>query len=345
MTVPLLAVAAGAGLTLYLTVRIRTWAQIRLLDVPNERSSHVQPTPRGGGLAIVAAVLGGTAVYATWSGTWAALGPYVAGGSSIAAISFLDDLRGVAWSVRLLAHTLSALLAVVAYTGWSGAALPLAAPTPAIGTAVSLLWIVGLTNAYNFMDGIDGIAASQAVVAGGGWLCIGLLLGRPEVAVTGALVAGASAGFLYHNWPPARIFMGDVGAAFLGYTFAVLPLLAGAADPRVLLAGLLLVALFIFDTLFTFVRRLLAGEAVLRAHRSHLYQRLTRSGATHGAVTLGYAAAAAFLTGVAMVVLVVPASGVLLASAAAILAAGALWFSVVRHERRWQARTRRMGLS
>ena len=160
-----------------------------------------------------------------------------------------------------------------------------------VGGIITFLWIVGLTNAYNFMDGIDGIAGGQAVVAGLGWATIGWLNNVPLVFALGLFICASSLGFLGHNWPPAHIFMGDVGSAFLGYTFAILPLLHNNATMP--LVGLLLVWPFVFDTVFTFVRRLLKGENVFSAHRSHLYQRLVIAGYSHQRVALTYIGLAA----------------------------------------------------
>jgi UDP-N-acetylmuramyl pentapeptide phosphotransferase/UDP-N-acetylglucosamine-1-phosphate transferase len=158
---------------------------------------------------------------------------------------------------------------------------------------VGLVWIVGLCNAYNFMDGIDGIAAAQAIVAGAGWAWLGWRGGDAMTALAGALIAGASLGFLFFNWPPAKVFMGDAGAAFLGFTFAALTVLALTQSLERAAAGALFVWPFLFDTTFTLVRRLVRGENVLRAHRSHLYQRLVARGWSHARVTMLYAALAA----------------------------------------------------
>jgi UDP-N-acetylmuramyl pentapeptide phosphotransferase/UDP-N-acetylglucosamine-1-phosphate transferase len=155
-----------------------------------------------------------------------------------------------------------------------------------------MIWIVGLTNAYNFMDGSDGIAGAQALVAGASWACLGWLAGLPTLAGLGLLLAGGSLGFLLHNWPPARIFMGDVGSAFLGYSFAILPLLALAGQRSLAAAspvlGLLPVWPFVFDASFTFLRRLRHGENVFAAHRTHLFQRLLIAGFSHRFVLLLY---------------------------------------------------------
>ncbi len=128
----------------------------------------------------------------------------------------------------------------------------------------------------------------QAVIAGLGWLAMGQLVGQPLVSLVGVLVAGSSLGFLGHNWPPARIFMGDVGSAFLGFTLATLAVLSGLADARLPFAGVLALWPFVFDTAFTLLRRWRRGENIFAAHRSHLYQRLVIAGWRHRDVTLLY---------------------------------------------------------
>src|SRR6185436_11775719 len=130
-----------------------------------------------------------------------------------------------------------------------------------LGFTITFFWIVGLTNAYNFMDGIDGIAGGQALVAGIGWTAIGWLDGQSHIVVFGLLLAATNLGFLFHNWSPARIFMGDVGSAFLGYSFAVLPLMlssqsTGRTGFKLALAAILPVWPFVFDSTFTILRRL-----------------------------------------------------------------------------------------
>ncbi len=256
----------------YLGVAIvRRWAERRqILDIPNERSSHTRPTPRGGGLAIVLVVLVGWLVALSLSRV---LGRgtdliYVVGAAFIAAVSWLDDLRSLSNRVRFGTHILAALLAIWAFGYWTEITVPIIGllRLGLLGLPITFLWIVGLTNAYNFMDGIDGIAGGQAVVAGLGWAVLGWLTAQPLVGMLGVLLAAASLGFLGHNWPPARIFMGDVGSAFLGYTFAVLAVAAAQRDARLALAGLLFVWPFVFDATFTFLRRLRNGrERLCRA--------------------------------------------------------------------------------
>jgi UDP-N-acetylmuramyl pentapeptide phosphotransferase/UDP-N-acetylglucosamine-1-phosphate transferase len=157
---------------------------------------------------------------------------------------------------------------------------------------ISILWIAGMTNAYNFMDGIDGLAAIQAVTGAGAWAFAGWFMGRPDVTAVGVLIGCASLGFLAHNWHPARLFMGDVGSAFLGYSLAVLTVIAAAERPVALLAGAVVLWPFVFDPIYTILRRAVRRENLLVAHRSHLYQRLVATGWTHRMVSLLYGAIA-----------------------------------------------------
>lgn len=279
---------------------IRHWTEKRhILDIPNERSSHTAPTPRGGGLAIVLlTVLSAWALYlsgvASISGR--ALAVFTVGGSAIAAVSWVDDIRSLPNRVRFGIHSLGAILVLVFLGPWLVIDCPPFGSIPVgwWGIPLTFLWIVGLTNAYNFMDGIDGIAGAQAALAGMGWAIVGGIYSQPLVALLGVLLCGSSLGFLCHNWAPARIFMGDVGSAFLGYTFAVLPVLFSASGGvpdhpgAAPLLGVLLVWPFFFDAFYTFLRRLARRENVFAAHRSHLYQRLVIAGYSHRTVASLY---------------------------------------------------------
>lgn len=322
---------------------LRRWAERReIFDVPNERSSHTRPTPRGGGLAIVVVTLAGWLIFDRTSLDYWPLWPYVCGALLIAAISWLDDLRTVPTLIRFAVHGLAAALAILSFGYWHATSIPLFNQLSLgwLGWPLTFLWIVGLTNAYNFMDGIDGIAGTQAVVVGIGWSLLGYVAGQPHLMTLSLMLTGACLGFLWHNWPPARIFMGDVGSAFLGYTFAVLPLMTAHvphADSRLALIGALLLWPFIFDSVFTFIRRALRGENVFAAHRSHLYQRLVISGRTHLFVTTLYGALA--LVGVALALAWWRGWA---GSQAAImvllpLLCLSLWLYVVRHERKHAA--------
>lgn len=277
---------------------IRRWSIRRqILAIPNERSSHEIPTPVGGGLAIVVitAVIWLSSLWLLQTDSWLRMVFPVLGATLIAAVGWLDDMQPVSSRVRFGIHSLAALFAIFAYGAWQQVAIPFVGSFSIgwLGYGITFLWIVGLTNAYNFMDGIDGLAGGQGVVAGIGWLILGQMTGSELVSFLGIGVAAANLGFLGFNWPPARIFMGDVGSGFLGYLFAVLPMMILASDVPSLIPGGLLLWPFIFDTGFTFCRRLMRRENVFAAHRSHLYQRLIICGYSHQFVALLYIGLAA----------------------------------------------------
>ncbi len=270
--------------------------QRKLLDIPNERSSHTTPTVRGGGLIIVLICLTAYTLYTffvTENFQWS----YLIGASLIALISWLDDLYSISFGWRFLVHTLSASIIILTIGHFQAIYAPFFGKINfgLAGAVVTFLWIVWMTNAYNFMDGIDGIAGMQAVTAGIGWLAIGNLFDMSSTSFYGGVIAFSSLGFLIHNWQPAKIFMGDVGSAFLGYSFAVLPFLSIQEwDENIInqlylpIIAVLLVWFFVFDTIFTFLRRIFKGEKVWVAHRGHIYQKLVIEGFSHQATTILY---------------------------------------------------------
>lgn len=276
------ALAAAAS---YLLVGLtRRWLLSRsILDIPNQRSSHAVPTPRGGGLAVVALVLLTALVWSALTQNWRQGLVFSAAGLVIAVVGWLDDVRSLPARLRFLVQGLAALLCVFGLGYFRSIDIPLLGELRLgwVGLPITILWIVGLTNAFNFMDGLDGITGGVAAAAGLGWALLSALTPglRSDLAFWLALVtAAASIGFLGHNWHPARIFIGDVCSTFLGFTFAVLPLLPAGGEGDALLAGTAMLWAYILDTGLTFLRRLLQGEHVFSAHRTHLYQRLFISG-------------------------------------------------------------------
>ena len=258
-----------------------------LLDIPNERSSHSQPIVRGAGLAIVLTVLIG---YIVSSGSKTSLA-YAAAAAGIAVVSFIDDLRSIPFFPRLIVHFAAATALVYWCGGYPGITLPVTGSTLDFGlpgVVLTILFIVWMTNAFNFMDGIDGLAGTQGVGAGVGWMLIGIASDQPAMALVGALVAGACLGFLLFNWQPASVFMGDVGSTFLGFTLASVPLITAETTAPARNEGFLLAAaflwLFLFDSVFTRLRQVLKLRPFWRAHREHIYQQIVVSGATHGSV-------------------------------------------------------------
>ena len=272
---------------------IRSYAERRrIIDHPNERSSHSMPTPRGGGLAIVILVLGTGLWFASEAG-WSRSLIYVACGAVIAYLGWRDDIRSLSSRVRLAVQALVAIISIVGLGYFKAVTIPMFGELQlgVVGIMITFLWIMGLTNAYNFMDGIDGMAGGVAFAGGVGWMLLsfntGYLVNSFAFWVAVA-IAASSLGFLAHNWSPAKIFMGDVASTFLGYSFAVLPLIAIDKEGDSLMLGTLLMWTFIMDAGITFIQRLVKREAVFSAHRSHLYQRLIKRGYTHAAISSLY---------------------------------------------------------
>lgn len=265
----------------------------RLLDIPNERSSHTRPTPRGGGLIIVLICLSFYVLYTNFAAgdfVW----QYFVGALLIAVISWLDDLYSISSLWRILIHAAAAFLIVQTLneTSFLESSRHETDSIRIAGLCAAFLWTVWLTNAYNFMDGIDGIAGAQAACAGVGWLFIGKFLHLETVGIFGGALAVSALGFLIFNRHPAKVFMGDVGSAFLGFSFAALPLMAAKKTSGGLFSwlfiGAALVWLFFFDTAITLFRRILKRENFWQAHRTHVYQQLVVSGFSHTTVAALY---------------------------------------------------------
>ena len=277
-----------------LTAGARAYALRRaLIDVPNERSSHTEPTPRGGGLSIaITLVLGlaalGVSGVLSLNIVWALIG----GGALVAGIGWMDDHRHVAPRWRILVHVIAAIWALY----WLGDLSEITVAGSSwklswLGSLLAVIFIVWLINLYNFMDGIDGLAGVEAVTAGFGGAALLWWAGAPGLAMAAALLAAASGGFLRWNWPPAKIFMGDIGSGLLGYCFATLALAGEQNGALPATAWLLLLGVFLMDATFTLIHRVIRGEQWYTAHRSHAYQRLVQLGYSHRQVTARVAAA------------------------------------------------------
>lgn len=251
--------------------------------LPDERSLHVRPTPSGGGLAVVAALL--LADLALRFGAadgapepWLLPHPNLAAAVLLlAAISWADDRRPLAPALRLLVHAGAAFLAL-------GAGVTLGAGL--LAQAATLLLILWCINLFNFMDGMDGFAGGMAVIGFGALGLFARGAGAAPLALACFVAAAAFAGFLVWNFPPARIFLGDVGSAPLGFlaaAFSLWGISAGAFAPAV---PLLIFAPFWVDATLTLLRRLARRERVWQAHRTHAYQRLALAGWGHRRTTL-----------------------------------------------------------
>ncbi|GAC1347240.1 MAG: MraY family glycosyltransferase [Acetobacteraceae bacterium] len=273
---------------------VRAMIGVGVLDRPDARKVHSRAIPKGGGVGVVAAFLVGIAVlYARAEFSRIAdayfLGVILAA-TAIAVIAFLDDLNDWPFTIKLGAQLGAALVAVVSGLVIGSVNLPLIGPVALgwAGVPLTLLWILFTTNAMNFIDGLNGLAAGVAVIACAVLAGIAASVGGWFVYFASLLLASGLLGFLPFNFPRARIFMGDVGSQFCGFVLAVLTVVAGrfqGVELSVLLVPVLLFGV-LYDVAFTLVRRWFAGDAVTEAHRSHLYQIAHRSGLSATSVTL-----------------------------------------------------------
>ena len=256
--------AIGTGLARRLAIRFNFY------DEPNDRSSHFVPTPRLGGAAIALSALAGWTILIARADAppWHAA---LAAGAALASLTGLvDDFRNLPPATKFIGELIAVALPVAALAaGASGLSLLLLA-----GAA---LFAVSYINFFNFMDGVDGLAATVAALSAAGFAMLAAAAQDSSIMWLALAVSAAACGFLVHNYPPATIFMGDGGSLFLGFALAMLALavtLAGVSWT----ASIAVLTPFLFDTVFTLMRRARRGETLWKAHRSHLYQRLLQSG-------------------------------------------------------------------
>ena len=278
---------------LYLVSAVLSWAMVgwlrqrfsqQWLDIPNERSSHKQPTPRGGGLGFIVAfgvssVLAAAIGVVPWShlAFWGVLLP-------LAAIGLADDKWTISAKIRYLVQLSAASLALFFYpafpqpwlTAWGSGG-------QAIAIALTVVGMTAIVNFYNFMDGLDGLVAGCAAVQ---LIFLGIYFQEPLPG----LLAAALVGFLYWNWSPAKIFMGDVGSTVLG-AFVAIALLGCGGSTAEAWSALAIALPLVGDAIFTLCVRLGRGENIFQAHRCHIFQRLQQFGWSHQRVTLTYLAA------------------------------------------------------
>jgi len=272
----LAAVTCGAFVTAAEPVTVPLLRRMAAIDQPGVRSSHTVPTPRGGGAPIAIALAGAALLLRTPVAL-----AFAAGVAAFAAVGFADDLTGLPAGRRLALQAGGGLA-----LGWV-LADEAGRPVLVVAAMAVLLsvWITGYVNAFNFMDGINGISGVHALLGGAAFTCIGLWRRDDILATAGAGIAAGAAAFLPWNAGRARVFLGDVGSYALG---AALALLAARAvlrgiPPEAALGPL---ALYLADTAWTLQRRIRAGEPWLQAHRTHAYQRLCDAGWSHQRVTL-----------------------------------------------------------
>ncbi len=273
-----------------LTHRVWRYAQYRLLDLPNDRSSHIQPTPRGGGLAIVVC-FGVTLAGLFWGGLLPQpLALALAGLVPLSVIGFVDDHGHVPARWRFLVQAVAVIWALIWIGGMERIEVAGSAYTIGwMGDFLAALFMLWMLNLFNFMDGIDGIAGVETVtVSLSAMVLMSFSIGTslPAEAYVALVLAAATSGFLVWNWPPAKIFMGDVGSGVLGFTLALLALWSAQHHALSLTVWLILAAVFLVDATLTLMIRIRQGERWYEAHRSHAYQHAARRWSSHRKVTL-----------------------------------------------------------
>lgn len=277
-------------LSCLLTGVMRRYALMaNLLDIPNSRSSHTIPTPRGGGVAFVVCFL--LALFLlriqnqlTSNLCLIFLGP----GLVVALLGFLDDKYHLPAMYRLMGHFAMAALAVLLLDNFAD--MPFFSSHPGwlwASQSLAVLYLVWVLNLFNFMDGIDGLAAAETICIGVGGSVLYFLQGDTALLVVPLVLAAAVGGFLIWNFPPARIFMGDAGSGFLGFAVGVLSLQAAIYQQQLFWCWFILGGVFFTDATLTLIQRGLRGSKLLEAHRSHAYQHAVRACGKHWPVTVG----------------------------------------------------------
>ena len=340
---PLVLAAIAAALSLLATPTVRALARrLGAVDAPGPRRLHVHPTPRLGGLAVLAAVAGTLTLDHFAGGTAVTLlappgrSPLLllAGFAVVLATGVMDDLRALPVAPKLALQILAATLALAGGYALAGFTNPFTGrwlDLRHLGGVLTVVWIVGITNAINLIDGLDGLAAGAGAIACGALCLVCLAEGRHEAASLWAALGGGMAGFLVYNFPPASIFLGDTGSLLIGYAMAVLALasLAKGATAVVVLAPVLALGLPVADMALAVLRRLFTTGVggIARADQQHIHHRLVSDGMSHrGAVLLLYGVCVALgAVAVLAVVATRPATIAAVAIAALAIVVTARW--------------------
>lgn len=319
------AVASGAA---------RTWLQSRAPDLPNARSSHSKPIPRGGGIGFIPVILVALVLVALLlpeDATLPAFAAGIAGAVAVAAVSFADDLRPLSGRIRFGVQAAAVALVLAFWPGDAilGADVPVVLDRLVVG--VAWLWFINL---FNFMDGIDGLAASEAGVVSAGIVLVAVAGSAVAIlpALPAVIVGAGAVGFLRLNWPPAKVFMGDIGSITTGFLLGWL--LLAVADAGYLAAAAILPLVFVLDATTTLVLRILRGERPGEAHRDHAYQRAVDRGVPHAVVTSAVIVAGLGLIGLAIWSINAPGPALAAAGSLAALLVLALRFGWPPFQRR-----------
>ena len=264
-----------------------------IIDEPNQRSSHEEPTPRGGGMAIVFTFVLFMFVVRRHLG----IGPnyfwgLIINASLIAGLGFLDDLYTLRQLPRMVGWVVIALNSISYGIEINSISIPVLGLIEfgVLSPLITFLWLIGMTNFYNFMDGIDGIAGCEALIVSGFLAGIAFMSGNTFIFAASVIVFGAVLGFLPHNFPKAKLFMGDGGSNFLGFIFASMAVIGSQNQSGYIpfLIPVIILSMFLLDAMITLIKRIPKGKEWLEPHRDHLYQRLVKLGYSHVQVTMLY---------------------------------------------------------
>jgi UDP-N-acetylmuramyl pentapeptide phosphotransferase/UDP-N-acetylglucosamine-1-phosphate transferase len=286
-------------LTIFATSALVAWAslyplsmlgrRLKVMDIPGERSSHSVPVPRTGGTGVLLGAMVGVLLFCRMGpGLTVAMGL----GGAVVLMSLLDDIFTLPSLPRFLIHILSASLCIyLIRLNVPRLGLPYLQEIPWlafsrwVGIVVGVFFVVAFLNIFNFMDGINGISASQGMFGAAGLTVLLSMHAQSNSALIAAAIAGGCVGFFPHNFPKARTFLGDIGSTGIGFALAMLTIIGASQTSIPWVAYLLLFAVYIYDGAFTIIKRTLHGENPTKAHREHHYQLLIRSGWSHSAVT------------------------------------------------------------
>ncbi|ADP80295.1 glycosyl transferase [Pseudofrankia inefficax] len=281
--------------------------RLSVLDVANERTLHTRPTPRGGGAAVVLGLFSGVVFTVLTSGRASApdLLPMTLAVTLFGLLGLAEDVGGDIGGIAPLRRLALQALAAAALTAMTVVSVAIGAGRPGLGmvaaaVVIGPVWITGFVNAFNFMDGVNGISATQATVAGVGYALVGTVHHSPPLVAGGTVLAGAALGFAPFNMPRALVFLGDVGSYAIGGAIAALALQAAVSGVPVE-AVAAPVVLYLADTATTLVRRIRTGERWYLPHRGHAYQRLVTAGWSHTTVAGYTGVLAAFCAGLGLV--------------------------------------------
>jgi UDP-N-acetylmuramyl pentapeptide phosphotransferase/UDP-N-acetylglucosamine-1-phosphate transferase len=256
------------------------FSKLGFIDIPNERSSHDTPKPRAGGIAIILGVVSGSIWFFAAEGVHLPWTFWIAS-FIVAALGIVDDRIGLPVWTRLIFQAIA--ISLVLHHSGAYTEFPLPEPLNVglgwVGFVVAFIWVLGIMNIFNFLDGIDGFAGAQTLVAA---VVISLILFGSPMSFFTIVLAGAALGFLFWNWDPSKVFMGDVGSSLLGFWFAIIPFFTDEFSLNSMtLIVVLALWVFLSDGAFTIIRRGLNKEKIWKPHRSHLYQRLNILGWRH----------------------------------------------------------------